>query len=148
MLSLNACLFDALRICLQMTLECSVYTAHYLMCPSSAPGSRTSIPFPFWEWRSPQRSPGWSGLLHTEILQIGIRNLYSLNKIRTSFKGNIFKTVYLLCGIVQKSPVILTKFGSLKKDISHDPLCDPMGCKKDIKKYVKFLSTNLKQNCH
>ena len=148
MLSLNACLFDALRICLQMTLECSVYTAHYLMCPSSAPGSRTSIPFPFGEWRSPQRSPGWSGLLHTEILQIGIRNLYTLNKIGTSFKGNILKTVYLLCGIVQKSPVILTKFGSLKKDISHDPLCDPMGCKKDIKKYVKFLSTNLKQNCH
>ena len=57
------------------------------------------------------------GFFHTEILQIGIRILYSLNKIRTSFEGNIFNIVYLLHGIVQKSPVILTKFGSLK-DIS------------------------------
>ena len=87
-----------------------------------------------------QRSPGWSGLLH---------------KIRTSFKGNIFKTVYLLHGIVLKSPVILTIKIWFSKEgyqsvqsLSHVPLCNPMDCKKDIKKYVKFLSTNLKQNCH
>lgn len=129
--------------------RCSVYTAHYLMCvPRQHQEARTSILFLSESEEAHRDPPGWSGLLHTEILQIGIRNLYSLNKIGTSFKGNIFQNCLFICGIVQKSLWFWQKFGSLKKDISHDCSEAPWAARRISRNILKVLSTNLKQNCH
>lgn len=57
------------------------------------------------------------GFLHHKMFQIGTLNLHSLNKIKTQLAVNIFSIIYSLHSTIQKSSVILTKLGSLKRDI-------------------------------